>query len=275
MRTLDFLGRSSSVIGQGTWKIGDDDARRHEEIIALQHGLDLGLTVIDTAEIYGAGAAERLVGEAVRGRRAEVTLVSKVYPQNAGVAAMATACENSLGRLGVERLDLYLLHWRGAVPLAETVEGFERLQRAGKIAAWGVSNFDVADLEELAAAGGTACATNQVLYNLVRRGPEYDLMPYMAAHGMPLMAYSPIEQGRLPDHPVLNAVAARHQASPAAIALAFSVRSGAVLAIPKASSRAHVEANRASAALTLSPDDLAALDGVFPPPRRKGTLEML
>lgn len=275
MKTLDFLGRSSSVIGQGTWKIGDDGLRRHEEVAALQHGLDLGLTVIDTAEMYGAGAAERLVGEAIRGRRAEVTLVSKVYPQNAGMTAMATACENSLGRLGVERLDLYLLHWRGAVPLAETVEGFERLQRAGKTAAWGVSNFDVADLEELAAAGGTACATNQVLYNLVRRGPEYDLMPYMAAHGMPLMAYSPIEQGRLPDHSVLNDIAARHQASPAAIALAFSVRSGAVLAIPKASSRAHVEANRASAALTLSPDDLAALDGAFPPPRRKSALEML
>lgn len=275
MRSLDFLGRSSPAIGQGTWKIGDDRARHDEEVAALRRGLDHGLTVIDTAEMYGAGAAERLVGEAIAGRRAEVTLVSKVYPQNAGVAAMARACENSLRRLGVERLDLYLLHWRGAVPLAETVEGFERLQRAGKIAAWGVSNFDVADLEELTTAGGSACATNQVLYNLVRRGPEYDLLPYMAARGMPLMAYSPIEQGRLPDHPVLNDVAARHDTTPAAVALAFSVRSGAVLAIPKAGSRAHVEANRASADLTLSPDDLAALDRAFPPPRRKGALEML
>ncbi len=275
MRSLDFLGRSLPAIGQGTWKIGDDRARHDEEVAALRRGLDLGLTVIDTAEMYGAGAAERLVGEAIAGRRAEVTLVSKVYPQNAGVAAMARACENSLRRLGVERLDLYLLHWRGAVPLAETVEGFERLQRAGKIAAWGVSNFDVADLEELTTAGGSACATNQVLYNLVRRGPEYNLLPYMAARGMPLMAYSPIEQGRLPDHPVLNDVAARHDTTPAAVALAFSVRSGAVLAIPKAGSRAHVEANRASVDLTLSPDDLAALDRAFPPPRRKGALEML
>ena len=275
MRSLEFLGRSSPAIGQGTWKIGDDRARHDDEVATLRRGLDLGLTVIDTAEMYGAGAAERLVGEAIAGRRAEVTLVSKVYPQNAGVAAMARACENSLRRLGVERLDLYLLHWRGAVPLAETVEGFERLQRTGKIAAWGVSNFDVADLEELTTAGGSACATNQVLYNLVRRGPEYDLLPYMAARGMPLMAYSPIEQGRLPDHPVLNDVAARHDTTPAAVALAFSVRSGAVLAIPKAGSRAHVEANRASADLTLSPDDLAALDRAFPPPRRKGALEML
>lgn len=275
MRSLEFLGRSSPAIGQGTWKIGDDRARHDEEVGTLRRGLDLGLTVIDTAEMYGAGAAERLVGEAIAGRRAEVTLVSKVYPQNAGVAAMARACESSLRRLGVERLDLYLLHWRGAVPLAETVEGFERLQRAGKIAAWGVSNFDVADLEELTTAGGSACATNQVLYNLVRRGPEYNLLPYMAARGMPLMAYSPIEQGRLPDHPVLNDVAARHDTTPAAVALAFSVRSGAVLAIPKAGSQAHVEANRASADLTLSPDDLAALDRAFPPPRRKGALEML
>lgn len=275
MRSLEFLGRSSAAIGQGTWKIGDDRARHDEEVATLRRGLDLGLTVIDTAEMYGAGAAERLVGEAIAGRRAEVTLVSKVYPQNAGVAAMARACENSLRRLGVERLDLYLLHWRGAVPLAETVEGFERLQRTGKIAAWGVSNFDVADLEELTTAGGSACATNQVLYNLVRRGPEYDLLPYMAARGMPLMAYSPIEQGRLLDHPVLNDVAARHDTTPAAVALAFSVRSGAVLAIPKAGSRAHVEANRASADLTLSQDNPAALDRAFPPPRRKGALEML
>lgn len=275
MQTLTFLGQTSSAIGQGTWKIGDDRSKRDEEVASLRRGLDLGLTVIDTAEMYGSGAAERVVGEAIGGRRDEVTLVSKVYPHNAGVTAMAAACENSLKRLGVERLDLYLLHWRGAVPLSETVEGFERLVQAGKIAAWGVSNFDVADLEELMAAGGSGCATNQVLYNLVRRGPEYDLLPAMAGYSMPLMAYSPIEQGRLPDHPVLTQLAGRHDTTPAAIALAFSIRSGAVLAIPKAANRGHVEANRQSADLMLSPEDLAALDAAFPPPRRKRALEMI
>lgn len=275
MRTLDFLGRATPAIGQGTWRIGDDRARHDAEIAALRRGIDLGLTVIDTAEMYGDGAAERLVGEAIAGRRADVTLVSKVYPHNAGVKAMAAACEASLKRLGVERLDLCLLHWRGAVPLVETVEGFGRLLDAGKIAAWGVSNFDVADFEELLAAGGAACATNQVLYNLSRRGPEFDLIPFMAAHRMPLMAYSPIEQGRMPDHPALRRIAARQGATPEAVALAFCIRSGAVIAIPKASRTAHVEANRAAADLTLDADDLAALDDAFPPPRRKSALAML
>lgn len=275
MGSLTFVGRTSSAIGQGTWNIGDSRSRHDEEVRCLQRGLELGLNVIDTAEMYGGGASERLVAEAIRGRRAEATLVSKVYPHNAGMSAMVTACENSLKRLGVDRLDLYLLHWRGAVPLTETIEGFERLRQAGKIEAWGVSNFDVADLEDLMNAGGSACATNQVLYNLTRRGPEYDLLPFMAKRGMPLMAYSPIEQGRLPDSPALTTIAARHQTTPAAVALAFAVRSGTVLAIPKASNMAHVEVNRASGDITLSPEDLATLDVAFPPPRRKATLAML
>ena len=275
MQTLSFLGRPSLAIGQGTWKIGDDRSKREAEVACLRRGLDLGLCIVDTAEMYGAGNAERLVGEAIQGRRDDVVVVSKVYPHNAGVAAMAAACEASLKRLRVECLDLYLLHWRGSVPLTETVAGFERLKQAGKIAAWGVSNFDVADLDELMAAGGSACSTNQVLYNLVRRGPEHDLLPYMAARGMPLMAYSPIEQGKMPDHPVLRQIASRHGTTSAAIALAFSVRSGAVLAIPKASSTDHVEANRASADITLSSQDLAALDDAFPAPRRKVALEMI
>ena len=275
MRTLDFLGRQTSAVGQGTWKIGDDSSRHEGEIAALRRGLDLGMSVIDTAEMYGKGASEQLVGEAIRGRRAEVTLVSKVYPYHAGIKAMATACEASLKRLGVERLDLYLLHWRGAVPLTETVEGFARLVEAGKIAAWGVSNFDIDDLEDLRAAGGSACATNQVLYNLSRRGPEYALLPFMAAHRMPLMAYSPIEQGRMPDHPVLRQIATRHHVTPEAVALAFCIRSGVVLAIPKASKVVHVEANRAGGDLILDSEELDALDDAFPPPQQKTALDML
>jgi diketogulonate reductase-like aldo/keto reductase len=268
-------GRIAPVLGQGCWNIGDKKATRAAEIATLQRGIDLGLTLIDTAEMYGDGASEQLVGEAMRGRREAVTLVSKVYPQNASAAGMRAACDRSLRSLGIERIDIYLLHWRGNIPLAETVEGFSRLKAAGKIAAWGVSNFDTADMEQLFAAGGTACVTNQILYNLKRRGPEYDLLPWMAAHGMPAMAYSPIEQGRLPQNASLKAVADKHGATQTQVALAFVIRTGMVIAIPKASSIAHVEDNAKAAALVLDDDDLVSLDDAFPRPKRKLPLAML
>ena len=268
-------GIEVAALGQGTWRIGDTASTRRAEIATLQRGIDLGLTLIDTAEMYGEGASERLVAAAIRGRRADVTLVSKVYPHNAGRSAMPAALDASLERLGTDRLDLYLLHWRGSVPLAETVETFERLKATGKLVAWGVSNFDVADLEELVAAGGTGCATNQILYNVTRRGPEFDLLPWMAERSMPAMAYTPIEQGRLPTGGALGAIADKHGASIAQVALAFALRSRAVIAIPKASTPAHVEANRAAADLVLDRDDMARIDAAFPPPHRKRPLETL
>ncbi len=225
--------------------------------------------------MYGDGASERLAGETIRGRRDDVFLVSKAYPQNAGRAALARACEASLKRLGTDRLDLYLLHWRGSVPLAETVDGFGTLVREGKIRHWGVSNFDVVDMEELWAAGGSACAANQILYNVLRRGPEFDLLPWMAARGVPAMAYSPVEQGRLPASPALDGIAERHGATPARVMLAFAIRSGHVMAIPKASSLAHVEDNAAAAGLALDAGDMEVLDRAFPPPARRTALAML
>ncbi len=276
MRTVR-LGAAVDVpaLGQGTWNLGDVSSKRRAELATLRRGIELGLTVIDTAEMYGNGASESLIGEAVRGLRDKVTLVSKVYPQNAGRQTMRLACEASLRRLGIEFLDLYLLHWPGSVPLAETVEAFERLVEAGKIRRWGVSNFDVDDMDELFASGGVRCATNQVLYNLTRRGPEFDLFPWMAGHGMAVMAYSPIEQGRLPPDGPLRAVADKHGASVAQVALAFTIRSGQVMAIPKASSVAHVEDNARAAEVRLDRDDLELLDRAFPPPRQKRPLEML
>lgn len=268
-------GEAVAALGQGLWRVGDAARDRASEVHAIRRGLDLGLTVLDTAEMYGEGASEEITGEAIRGRRDGVFLVSKVYPQNAGVRAMAAACDASLRRLGTDRLDLYLLHWRGSVPLHETVEGFERLVAGGKVRHWGVSNFDVDDLEELWAAGGTACATNQVLYNVTRRGPEFDLLPWMADHRMPTMAYSPVEQGRLPRSPALQEIADKHGASVAQVMLAFAIRSGRVLAIPKATAPAHVEENARSADLGLDADDIAAIDRAFPPPDRKRPLDML
>lgn len=268
-------GTEVAALGQGTWRIGDSGSTRQAEIATLQRGVDLDLTLIDTAEMYGDGASERLVAEAIRGRRAAVTLVSKVHPHHAGRSGVPAAIDASLKRLGTDRLDLYLLHWRGGVPLGETVEAFERLKAAGKLVAWGVSNFDVADMEELFAAGGTECATNQILYNVARRGPEFDLLPWMLERSMPAMAYTPIEQGRLPLGGALDEIAAKHRSSIAQIALAFALRSGAVIAIPKASTVAHVEANRAAADLLLDQDDLARIDEAFPPPQRKRPLEML
>ncbi|MGH8806946.1 MAG: aldo/keto reductase, partial [Noviherbaspirillum sp.] len=222
MRNIVFpSGDTVPVLGQGTWNMGDNPRRRAGEIGALRAGIELGMTLIDTAEMYGDGASEELVGAAIAGRRDKVFLVSKVLPQNAMRHGTISACERSLRRLGTDSIDLYLLHWRGGVPLAETLEGFEALMRDGKIRQWGVSNFDVGDMEELAAlAGGGNVATDQVLYNPTRRGIEYDLLPWCGARKLPLMAYSPIEQGRLLDHPQLQQVARRHRVTPAQIALA-------------------------------------------------------
>jgi diketogulonate reductase-like aldo/keto reductase len=264
------------VLGQGTWQLGDKRTRRAEEIKALQTGLDLGMTLIDTAEMYGDGAAEELVAEAISGRRGDVFLVSKVLPQNATRQGTIKACERSLKRLRTDHLDLYLLHWRGSVPLSETVEAFAALMQAGKIRRWGVSNFDIGDMQELVALpGGKAVATNQVLYNLTRRGVERDLVPWLRQHSIPLMAYSPIEQGRLLRHPALNKIAGRLDATAAQVALAWVLAHPDVCAIPKAGNAEHVRENCRALGLRLTSQDMAALDAAFPPPARKVPLEMI
>jgi len=277
MRTVRLPdGTQVAALGQGTWKMAERPARRAEEIAALRLGLDLGMTLIDTAEMYADGGAETLVAEAIAGRRDEVFLVSKVYPHNAGGWKLEAACERSLKRLRTDTIDLYLLHWRGSVPLTDTVAGFERMRAAGKIRRWGVSNLDVDDLEELGPALAD-CATDQVLYNLEARGPEFDLLPFCAARAMPVMAYSPLGQGGpLLARPALAAVAARHSgATPAQIALAWTLRQPGVISIPKATAPEHVRANAAAQELMLQPADLAELDAAFPPPKRKRGLAML
>jgi diketogulonate reductase-like aldo/keto reductase len=265
--------------GQGTWNMGEDPARRRDEVRALQLGLDLGMTMIDTAEMYADGGAEEVVGEAMAGRRSQVYLVSKVYPHNATKRGVVQACERSLKRLKTDYLNLYLLHWRGNVPLAETLEGFESLKRAGKIRDYGVSNFDTADMEEALALKGAVMA-NQVLYNLKRRGIEWDLLPWCRGHGIPVMAYSPLEsdrkeQRRFLADPTLLKLAQQHNASAAQIALAWLAHQEGVVAIPKAVQPEHVRANRAALDIRLSAPDLAALDQAFPPPRRATPLDML
>ncbi|MGA2793801.1 MAG: aldo/keto reductase [Roseiarcus sp.] len=262
-------------LGQGTWRMGEDSSLRAQEIAALRRGVELGLTLIDTAEMYGDGGAEELLAEALRGLRDKVFLVSKAYPQNGAGPALRRACENSLRRLSTEHIDLYLLHGRGGAPLEATVEGMTGLQREGKIRYWGVSNFDADDMAELLAAGGSDCATNQVLYNLQRRGVEYDLLPAMAARAIPVMAYSPIEQGRLPKSGALADVARRTGVTTHQIALAWVLRRPDVIAIPKAATIAHVTANRQAFDVQLDEAALAALDAAFPPPRRKTPLAML
>ncbi|ALS60388.1 aldo/keto reductase [Pandoraea norimbergensis] len=277
MRTVTFQnGEAVPVLGQGTWMMGEKPERRREEIAALRHGVSLGMTLVDTAEMYGEGATERLVGEALDGLRDQVFLVSKVYPHNGSRRGVIAACERSLERLGTDRLDLYLLHWRGTVPLEETIEGFEALRDAGKIRHWGVSNFDTDDMEELFdTPGGDECVTNQVLYNLSRRVPEYDLIPWLAERDLPVMAYSPIEQGRLPTSGVLGDIARAHNVAPLQVALAWVLHRPGVIAIPKASSEAHVRANRAAHDLELSPEELSALNHHFEAPSRKRPLEMI
>jgi diketogulonate reductase-like aldo/keto reductase len=269
-------GERVPVLGQGTWNMADDPRRRANEIAALRLGLDLGMTLVDTAEMYGDGAAEALVGEAIAGRRDEVFLVSKVLPTNASRRGTIAACERSLKRLGTDRIDLYLLHWRGSHPLAETLAAFEALQRDGRIRHWGVSNLDPADMRELAAlAGGDKVATDQVLYNPGRRGIEFDLLPWCRARGVPIMAYSPVEQGRLLGHAEIARIAARHGATAAQVTLAWVLREDGVIAIPKTGDPRHVRENLGALDLTLTAEDFAALDRAFPPPRRARALETL
>lgn len=264
------------ALGIGTWKMGEDPGHRRAEVAALRAAVDQGMTLIDTAEMYGDGASEEVVGEAMSGRRGDIFLVSKVYPWNASRQGTIKACEASLKRLGTDHLDLYLLHWRGEHPLEDTVAAMDSLKQDGKIGAWGVSNFDVDDMEELMAVpGGEGCVANQVLFNLSRRGIEFDLLPWCQARRIAVMAYSPIEQGRLLHHPELIRIAKAYQATPAQVALAFVLEREGVMAIPKTASVARVEENRGALDLDISDEDWAALDAAFPPPTRKQPLAML
>ncbi|MEO6407238.1 MAG: aldo/keto reductase [Burkholderiaceae bacterium] len=279
-------GLALPVIGLGTWRMGEDAGAKAAEVAAVRSALELGYRLIDSAEMYGDGGAERIVGKAVGAalrsgglRRDGFVVVSKVYPHNAGGEDLPAACERSLRRLGLDRVDLYLLHWRGAVPLVETVQAMAELQVRGRIGAWGVSNFDRADLVELdaacAAAGAAGCAANQVYYSLTSRGVEFDLLPWQRAQGMPLMAYSPIDQGAIANDPALARVGARHGASAAQIALARLLSQPGVVAIPKAVRAEHLRANIDAAAIVLTPADIAEIDRAHPPPRRAMPLAML
>nr|WP_220182896.1 aldo/keto reductase [Sphaerisporangium album] len=267
-------GEAIPVLGQGTWHMAEHLASREQEIAALRLGLDLEMKLIDTAEMYADGATEALVGEAIAGRRDEVFLVSKVLPSHATHDGTIAACQGSLRRLGTDHLDLYLLHWRGPVPLAETLSGFAELMRMGLIRHWGVSNFDVPDMRELSRLRGSAgVQTDQVLYNLTRRGIEWDLLPWCREYQIPIMAYSPIEQGELLGRPALRGVAERHEATPAQVALAWVLRHDNVNAIPKMGTPGHVYQNRAAVGIRLTENDLYVLDEAFPPPFHKVPLE--
>jgi diketogulonate reductase-like aldo/keto reductase len=278
MRTVRLPdGTEIPALGQGTWHMGEQGRAAKAEAAALKLGIDLGMTLIDTAEMYGNGGAEEVVAEAAQGQREKLFIVSKVYPHNASRTGVAQACERSLKRLRTDRIDLYLLHWQGSHPLAETVAAFETLKSEGKIRYWGVSNFDTRDMEGLVRlADGTNCATNQVLYHAATRGIEYDLLPWAAQHKLPLMAYSPVGQGgRLLQSKALAAVGKRHNAMPAQIAIAWTMRHGNVISIPKASDQGHVRQNAAADSIELTEADLAEIDAAHPPPARKQSLEIL
>jgi diketogulonate reductase-like aldo/keto reductase len=269
-------GETIPQLGLGTWHMGERGSNRADEAKALKAGLDLGLTLIDTAEMYGEGGAEEVVAEAVAGRRDQVFIVSKVYPHNASTAGTLAACERSLKRLKTDRIDLYLLHWRGSYPLAETVGAFEKLKAAGKIRHWGVSNFDVDDMGELRGVrNGANVISNQVLYHLGSRGSDYDLIDDCANHKVMVMAYSPMGQGRILGNKAIVEVARKRGVAPAAVAIAWTMRHPHVVSIPKASNLDHVKANAAAADLVLDAADLSALDAAFPPPKRKSPLGML
>ena len=269
-------GEAVPTLGLGTWRMGEDGGRFADEVAALKLGLDLGAILIDTAEMYGSGGSERVVAAAVDGRRDEVFIVSKVLPSNASRHGTVAACERSLKNLSTDRIDLYLLHWVGSVPFEETVEAFEQLKRDGKIRHWGVSNLDADEMADLATLpAGNECQTDQVLYNLSRRGPEFDLLPWCRQRSIPVMAYSPVEQGRLARNARLDAVAARHNASAAQIALAWVLAQPGVIAIPKAAQPEHVLQNVAALDIALSAEDIAELDRAFPSPGRRRPLEMI
>jgi diketogulonate reductase-like aldo/keto reductase len=268
-------GKTVPVLGLGTWRMGESGARRAAEVAALKLGLELGIRLIDTAEMYGEGKAEEIVGEAIAGRRDEIYLVSKVYPHNASRQGAIAACERSLKRLKTDSLDLYLLHWRGSHPLAETVAAFETLKADGKIKSWGVSNLDVGDMRELAGVpDGKSCISNQVLYHLGSRGIEWELLPHCQQAGIMVMAYSPLGQGPILKKPALKAVADKHGCDVGAVALAWVLRQPGVVAIPKATNPEHVRANMKALDVTLDADDLKALDAAFPPPKRGQPLDM-
>lgn len=277
MKTVQLPdGERVPAFGLGSWNLGDARAARAEEIATLRLGLDLGVRLIDTAEMYGEGRAEELIAEAIAGRRDEVFLVSKVYPHNASAKGAIAACERSLKRLNTDRIDLYLLHWRGAVPLAETLQAFMRLKQAGKIRHYGVSNLDLADMEELwRLPGGGAVATNQLLYNLGRRGIEWDLLPWLRQRRVPIMAYSPLEQARLMQDRGLAGFAKRQGMTPAQAALAWLLAREDVIVIPKTGSRARLKENLGALAQVLAPAQLAELDRLFPPPAAASPLQML
>lgn len=277
MKTVALpAGERVPALGMGTWMMGEQAALRAEELATLQLGIDLGAGLIDTAEMYGEGRAEALVGEAIAGRRERVFVVSKVYPHNASREGVVAACERSLRRLRSDRIDLYLLHWRGSIPLAETAEGFEALRAAGKIRHWGVSNLDQADMAELVAVPhGAAVQADQVLYNLVRRGPEWDLLPWLRGRRIPAMAYSPIEQARLLENRRLRRLAADWGMTAAQAALAWLLRNDDVIVIPKTARRERLRENIGALEVKLEAAQLAALEGAFPPPAGPGALEML
>lgn len=282
VKTVAFSGsRSIPAIGQGTWYMGEKASLRKTEVDALRAGIDLGLTLIDTAEMYAEGGAEEVVGEAIKGQRDKVFLVSKVYPWNAGGQKGQAACEASLRRLGTDRIDLYLLHWRGNFALDETIDLMNKLQQQCKIGRWGVSNLDVDDMQVLwREEGGSACATNQVLYHLASRGIEYDLLPWCQQHDVPVMAYCPLAQaGRLRtglmNHPVVNEIARNHNATAAQILLAWVIRHQGVMAIPKAASIEHVKANAGALDITLTGEELRLLNNAFPVPAVKTPLDVV
>jgi diketogulonate reductase-like aldo/keto reductase len=276
MKTIALpSGERVPAFGMGTWFMGEDRGRRAAEAAALRSGLDAGIRLIDTAEMYGEGGAEEVVGDAIAGRRDQAFIVSKVYPHNASRKGVLAACERSLKRLRTDRIDLYLLHWRGNVPFAETVAGFEDLRAAGKIRHWGVSNLDTGDMEELFAAGGKAVQANQLLYNLARRGIEWDLLPWQRERRIPTMAYSPIEQARLLKNRALADFSKKHGMTPAQAALAWLLAKDDVIAIPKAAGPAHLAENIGALDKKLSREQLAELDRAFPPPQGRSALEML
>lgn len=279
MRTVSLPGGEQvPCLGQGTWYMGDKRSAAKSEADALRLGIDLGMTLIDTAEMYASGGAEQVVAQAVAGIRDQVFIVSKVLPQNASRSGVPAACDRSLQRLRTDRIDLYLLHWRGGHPLAETVAAFEALKAAGKIRYWGVSNLDTADMTELSGVpGGKGCAANQVLYHPDSRGIEFDLLPWCAKHAIPVMAYSPLGHSvrKLLGSPALQAVAKRHDATPAQVALAWGMRGGNVISIPKAADAGHVRENAAACDIQLTAEDLAAIDAAHPPPSRKTALDLL
>ena len=270
-----FSGATMPVLGLGTWRMGESARRRADELDALKYGLDLGYPMIDTAEMYGDGGAEEIVGEAIAGRSVRPFIVSKVYPHNASRAGTIAACERSLKRMGIERIDLYLLHWRGGARIEETFEAFHRLRDAGKIGDFGVSNFDLEDMEDAALLDRNLNASNQVLYCLSRRGPEHDLLPWMREKSIPLMAYSPLDQGSLLRQAALRKLADELGCTPAQLAIAWLLAQPGVVTIPKSSTRARVKENLGAVDIKLTPEVLAALDRAFPPPKGKQPLEML